>query len=320
MTPGVDIDRSFEKSEHVAGWHFPSIFLRVLPARTKRALRDLRGRILARYLMRNFSPLKEFEQAFEDAEASALLSIVVPVHDAPAVTRRCLTSLQKYAPNAQVILVDDASHQEETRALLEQFAVHNHWKLIRNGEALGHSKACGAGADLATRDYLCLLNSDTVVTPWCWRPIVQAFEDNPDIGVAGPSTSYGGEQTLPLASSMRLHLDDRQICGYAERLLAQCSGAVLTNVSYVCGFAFFIRKGIWQRLGGFDRNLLDYCNENELCIRVQQAGYRTVWVRQSYIHHFGAASYGVMSGTKLFDARVQAGLSYIKQKHHALDL
>lgn len=316
MTPGVDIDRSFEKSEHVAGWHFPSIFLRVLPARTKRALRDLRGRILARYLMRKLSPLKEFEQAFEDAEVSALLSIVVPVHDAPAVTRRCLTSLQKYAPKAQVILVDDASHQEETRALLEQFAVHNHWILIRNGEALGHSGACSAGANLATRAYLCLLNSDTVVTPWCWRPIVQAFEEDSRIGVAGPSTSYSANpQTMKVAYSARQLLNDSQIFEYARQLLAQPSRNALKDLSWVAGFAFFIRRSLWAQLEGFDQNLPDYMNEVELCRRVLGSGYRTVWVRNSYIHHLGGTSYITALGDDAIVDRVREAEAYVLQKY-----
>jgi GT2 family glycosyltransferase len=263
---------------------------------------------------------KEFDQSLEDALASASLSIIVPVHDAPEVTKRCLTSLQKYAPKAEIILVDDGSKLQETNILLEDFATRNCWKLIRHPEPLGHSAACGAGAALATRPYLCLLNSDTVVTPWCWRLITQVFEDNPNIGVAGPSSSSAGNpQTLPLAFIPRHYLNDSQICEYARRLLAEYSDTILTDLPWISGFALFIRRSIWNQLGGFDRNLPDYGNDIELCRRVLGKGYRAVWVRNSYIHHFAVASYGNAIGVESVSARIRAAIAYIEQKHISFD-
>ena len=287
-----------------------------MPTALKRALRKLESCILSHYAVRHLPRDKEFEQSADDALASAVLSIIVPVHDAPAVTRRCLMSLQKYAPNAEIILVDDASKLDETKKLLNDFADRNGWKLIRHSEPLGHSRACSAGTALATRPYLCLLNSDTVVTPWCWRPIVQVFEANPQIGVTGPSTSSSGTaQTLALAHSIRHDLNDSQICEYARRLLDECGSPVITDLPCVTGFAFFIRRRIWDQFGGFDQNLPDYGNESELCRRIVEKGIRVVWVRNSYIHHFAGASYGKTIGSKSILTRKQNAFEYISGKH-----
>lgn len=293
----------------------------MLPTALKRALRKLQGRILSHYAMRHLPSDKQFDQSPEDALASAALSIIVPVHDAPEVTKRCLMSLQKYAPNAEIILVDDASKLEETKKLLADFANRNSWKLIRHMEPLGHSAACGAGAAVATRQYLCLLNSDTVVTPWCWRPITQVFEEDPQIGVAGPSTSSSGtSQTLALAYFMRHDLNDSQICEYARRLLVECAGTIITDMPCVTGFAFFIRRSIWEQFCGFDQNLPDYGNEAELCRRILRKGIRVVWVRNSYIHHFASASYGKTIGPKSIIALKRSASDYIEEKHRSCDL
>lgn len=292
-----------------------------MPTAVRDALRELRGWILARYLTRRLPRNKEFEQSLEDAQASAFLSIIVPVHDAPEITRRCLMSLQKYASKAEIILVDDASKLEETRRILEDFSRRNGWKLIRHLEPLGHSGACGAGARVATRTYLCLLNSDTVVTPWCWRLITQTFEDNPNIGVAGPSTSYAGtQQTVHLANFTRHYLNDSQICEFAGRLFAECPGTNLTDLPWVSGFAFFIRRSVWEQLGGFDRNLPDYGNDVELCRRILGIGHRVVWVRNSYIHHFASASYSKTIGMKSILARVRAAEKYFNHKYRSSNL
>ncbi len=310
-----DLNRTWGRLKHVGSVHYPLFLSRALPVGVRFALRKLRARILGPFLARHLPRDKEFGQSPEDAQASASLSIVVPVHDAPEVIRRCLMSLQKYAPKAEIILVDDGSKLEQTQELLEDFSTRNGWKLIRHPEALRHSAACGAGASLATRPYLCLLNSDTVVTPWCWRPLVQAFEDNPKIGVAGPSTSYSGNPQTPLvALFMRHDLNDSQICEYATHFLAECADPILTDLPWAAGCAFFIRRGLWQQLGGFDRNIPDYFNENELCRRVLGAGYRVVWVRNAYIHHLGGVSYGKALGHKSVDAHFRAADDYVKQK------
>jgi GT2 family glycosyltransferase len=301
--------------ESAAGWRYPAFLRRALPTAVRDWLRELRWRIMTPYLTRHLPRNKEFEQLPEDSLASAPLSIIVPVHDAPEVNRRCLMSLEKYAPKAEIVLVDDASELEETHKLVEDFSSRDGWKLIRHREPLRHSLACGAGAAQATRPYLCLLNSDTVVTPWCWRPIVQAFENNPEIGVAGPSTSSAKtQQALPLADFARHYLNDSQICAFASQLSAECAGLILTDLPWVSGFAFLIRRSLWEQLGGFDRNLPDYGNEIELCRRISATGCRVVWVRNSYIHHLGGASYSKAIGEASVWAHIQAAEAYVKQK------
>jgi hypothetical protein len=259
----------------------------------------------------------EFEQSPEDSQASATMSIIVAIHDAPQVTRRCLASLEKYAPESEIILVDDASKLTETLEVIRDFSTRNKWKALRHEKSLGHSESCRDGANLATRPYLCLLNSDTVVTPWCWRRVKEVFEQDPKIGVAGPSTSNSGNpQTLALAEDQGPFWNDNQICAFANRLLNQFPEPVVTDLTWLSGFAFFIRRSLWEQVGGFDQNLPDYCNEYELCNRIAEEGYRMVWIRNCYIHHFGRQSYRSAVGNKGIYERTQSARLYLKQKNN----
>jgi GT2 family glycosyltransferase len=232
------------------------------------------------------------------------------------VTQRCLASLEKYAPESEIILVDDASRLSETLEVIRDFSARNKWKLVRHEKALGHSAACRQGAVLATRPYLCLLNSDTVVTPWCWRRVKEVFEQDQEIGVAGPSTSYSGNfQALRLATVLSSYWNDGQICSFARHLLTRNWEPALVDVAWVSGFALFIRRSLWEQVGGFDRNLPDYGNEVELCKRIAEEGYRAVWICNSYIHHFGGQSYKNAVGKKGIRARIRAADIYIRQKN-----
>jgi GT2 family glycosyltransferase len=307
----VDFDWVPERGPSVSKWHIPRALKRLLPSFVINTLQDFKRRALARDFPRN----EEFEQSPDEAHASASMSIVVPIHDAPIFTRRCLSSLEKYASEAEIILLDDASKLNETLDVIRHFSSRNGWKVIRNEKSAGHSAACGAGAKLATRPYLCLLNSDSVATPWCWKLLKEVFERDQEIGVTAPSTSHGGTpQTLSLACEIRFHLNDNQICAFAHRLLTETQEPVVVDMPWVSGFAFFIRRELWQDLGGFDPNLPDYGNEVELCKRIKDKGQRIVWVRNSYIHHFGQQSYQSRVGLEGIHARIRAAVAYIESK------
>ncbi len=294
-------------------WHVPPFLRRILPLLVLESLRELKW--TRRVLPPHFPRQKEFKQMPDDIQASASMSVIVPIHDAPAVTRRCLASLEKYATESEIILVDDASRLTETLEIIRHFSSRNGWKVVRHEKALGHSEACRNGGNLATRPYLCLLNSDTVVPPWCWRRVKEVFEDDQRIGVAGPSTSNSrNPQTLRLATVLSSSWSDDQICAFAKYLLTRCREPLLIDLAFVSGFALFIRRSLWLQVGGFDQKLPDYGNETELCSRIAGEGYRMVWIRNCYIHHFGQQSYGDMFGGDGINERCRAATSYIRQK------
>jgi GT2 family glycosyltransferase len=315
-SPALDPNHLAEQGSWVTSWHVPRFLKGLLPRPLIAALLDLKRRALAR----DFSPDIQFEQSPQDAQASASMSIVVPIHDAPIVTRRCLASLEKYASKSEIVLVDDASILAETLELIRHFSIRNRWKVIRHEKSLGHSEGCRAGSNLATSPYLCLLNSDTVVTPWCWRLVQEVFERDKMIGVAGPSTSNtGNPQSLALAEFLGPSWNDNQICAFANRLLTQFQKPMVKELDWISGNAFFIRRTLWEEVGGFDRNLPDYGNEIELCGRVAEKGYRLVWVCNSYIHHFGRQSYRETLGDEGIGERIRAADKYTKQNRRSFN-
>ncbi len=131
----------------MTSWHIPRFLKRLLPRPVITGLLCLKSMVLAR----DFSREIEFEQSLEDSQASASMSIVVPIHDAPSVTRRCLASLEKYAPESEIILVDDASVLAETLDLIRHFSSRVGWKVFRHEKSLGQSEACRKGSSFATR-------------------------------------------------------------------------------------------------------------------------------------------------------------------------
>jgi len=280
----------------------------LIPDRLRQSYRHLRSRLLSIGL----SPRGSFTLSDEERQASAEVSVVVAVHDSPEVTARCLKSLERFGGSSEVIVVDDESKLEITRRLLIDSCVRNRWKLIRHDQAKGHSRASEAGVRVSTRPYACLLNSDTVVTPHSWLGIVQAFEADARIAVSGPSTSHtAGPQFVWRALHCRHYWSDEQIWCFAEKYVARHRGEPVVDLPMVGGFAFFVRRSVWNELQGFDPNLPDYGNETEFCRRAIKAGHRVVWSKAGYIHHLGSESYGRTLGSREIRKRCLDSREYI---------
>jgi N-acetylglucosaminyl-diphospho-decaprenol L-rhamnosyltransferase len=266
---------------------FILMVVKYIPEWIKEPYRRVRARLLSIGLDQSM----EIVHPREEILASNDVSVIIAIHDSPKVTRRCLESVEKYGAKAQIILVDDGSKLQETIDIIRYYQQRNGWAVIRHDKALGHSRSCEAGSRFATKPYLCFLNSDTVVTPWSWRGAKEAFYSDPRIAVTGPATSRAStKQTVRRADYCRHYWTDSQICAFAERYISKQYPRSWVDVPDIDGFAFFIRRSVWDELGGFHPDLPDYGNETELCKRVLMKGYRIVFVKNSYIHHFGASS------------------------------
>lgn len=283
----------------------------LIPAQLGSCYRMLRSRLLTI----GIRPRGPYVLSDQEKQASLKISVVVAVHDAPEVTNRCLTSLEVFGGEAEIIVVDDGSKLETTQRLLKETCARNHWRLVRNDKARGHSRASEDGVSISTRPYVCLLNSDTIVTSCSWWGLVQAFESDPAIAVCGPSTSHTfGPQVVHRALHCRHDWSNEQIWCFAEKYVARHIQEPVVDLPMVGGFAFFVRRTTWNEIKGFDANLPDYGNEREFCRRIRELNLRVVWSKAAYIHHLGSESYGRTLGRQEIIKRCVESTAYIDNK------
>lgn len=225
----------------------------------------------------------------QSARPASSWSVVIPVRDQVDMLRRCVMSLQRWAPDAEWIFVDDASIESETMEELSRLADSGS-KLVRNETPRGHSESTRSGVEISDRPNLSLLNSDTVITRDSLAMLHNALLD-PSVALAGPSTSrcFGQQQTR-FAEFRRFQWSDREIEGWA-RLLRLRWGTAPREVPFVAGFALCLTRQTWDDCGGFDCRLTDFGNEMELASRLQAQGKRHCWIPGAYIHHLGGVSY-----------------------------
>ena len=217
-------------------------------------------------------------------------SIIIPVKDQPELTARCFDSVLRNAADAEIIAVNDASEEAETAAVLSRFESSG-GIVISNSQAEGHTRATHRGVDISTRPLLCLLNNDTVLTASALT-LLGAALDEATVGSTGPTTSRcATEQTNSYAEWRRWKWTDQEIDGFSTYMRRRCRNQ-FADLDYVGGFAFCIRREVWDQFGGFNLRLPDYGNEKELCKRLANSGLKQRWVKDAYVHHLGNASYG----------------------------
>lgn len=218
------------------------------------------------------------------------MSIVIPIKNQFKIVKMCIDSIIRHYKNEDVILVDDGSTEENLINYLKNLQLEfPSWSFITSKTSLGHSLACTFGINSSKTNNIFLLNSDTIVTKNSLNILTKVLEENKKIAVVGPSTSSAtGPQMLKDLYEKRYILSIDEIEKIAENLE---SNKEIIDIPLVNGFCLGLKKNVFEAVGKFDSNLSCYGNEKELLIRIRNSGYRTVFVKGCYIHHYGKVSY-----------------------------
>lgn len=113
------------------------------------------------------------------------LSVIVPFYNSAEFLPRLEKTLcnqinpsGESGTEVEVIVVDDASRQEELAAL-DAAAKRNDWQLITLTENVGPGGARNAGISAASGDYLVFLDSDDELTPGSLEKLLAAIDKKP---------------------------------------------------------------------------------------------------------------------------------------------
>jgi hypothetical protein len=242
-------------------------------------------------------------------------SIVVPIKNQFKIVKMCIESILRHYKDQEVILIDDGSTEEQLISYLKEIQQQNpNWIVFFSTKSSGHSAACTIGINGSKHENVFLLNSDTILTKNCLNILSEVLDNNSKIAVVGPSTSSAsGPQMLPGLYNKRFQMSINDI----ENFATDCEvNKEIQDLELINGFCLGIKKTVFKSIGGFDVSLECYGNEKELLIRIRKAGYRTVWVKNSYCHHYGKMSYS-QSGINVGQAQKDAD-NYILRKHSRL--
>ncbi|WP_223920853.1 glycosyltransferase [Geobacter sp. AOG2] len=227
-------------------------------------------------------------------EPAVLVSIIIPLFNQVALTRRCLEALSQTigaSISHEIILVDNAS-TDATGEYLRSSG--NSATIIRNSSNLGFARACNQGARAARGKYLLFLNNDTVPQPGWLEPLIRALEDDPSVAAAGSKLLYP-DGTIQHAGVVMV--DNRAgndpLCG--EHIWRGRPGDLPeANQPYryqaLTAACLLVRRAAFEAVQGFDENYWNGYEDVDLCFKLGRHGWQLVYQPQSVVIHHESKS------------------------------
>jgi GT2 family glycosyltransferase len=230
-------------------------------------------------------------------QAQPLVSIIVPSKDQLPMLQRCIESLlekTRYA-NYELLIVDNNSETLEAREWLAAVEQMDEVKVrvLRYPYPFNYSAINNMAAREARGEYLVLLNNDTAIISESWLDELLNHAQRPEVGIVGAKLLYpdGRIQHAGVILGLRGPAehpfigDAMDAPGFMNRL------QVDQNYSAVTAACLMIRKSIYDEVGGLDEeNFKVSYNDVDLCLKVGDLGYLTVWTPHAVVMHEGSVS------------------------------
>lgn len=207
------------------------------------------------------------------------VTVVIPVWNGWDVTAGCLGTLRPTLGEHDRVVVVDNGSEDATPAML---AGQEWLTVVSNATNLGFARACNQGAAVASGDVVVFLNNDTVLAPGWLDRLCAVFAD-PGVAAAGPRSNFvSGPQMVHGAS-----YDPGSYAEWAEAWAADNRGRV-EEVHRLVGFCLAVRRAAFEAVGGFDEGFgLGGFEDDDLCCRLAERGWRLVIAHESFVHHIG---------------------------------
>lgn len=237
----------------------------------------------------------------EPTEGTVELSVLVVSYNTRDLTLECLRSITDQTPDvtSEIIVIDNASADGSAEAIRAKFPSV---QLSALDENIGFGPACNLAAESARGTYVVLLNPDSIVLDRALEHLHAFMEAHPEAGAAGGRALLGdrsldpgsvwGRMTLwsTFCAAVGLSVLFRRSKLFDPEALGQWERDTVRSVDVISGSLMIMSRDLWYRLGGFDPRFFMYCEDADLCLRVQQADLDCQICPDAVIVHYGGAS------------------------------
>lgn len=200
---------------------------------------------------------------------------------------------------AEIIVVDNASDDGSVEMLRKYFP---HVTVIANEENLGFAKANNVALQRAKGEFFLLINPDTLVQEDTLHVMLSAFEEDPRVGLAGCKI-LNPDGTLQLACRRSFPtpwVAFTKISGLSTvfprtRLFGRYNVTYRNpdesyEVDAISGSFMMVRREVYEQVGGLDETFFMYGEDLDWCYRIQQMGWKILYVSETQIIHYKGES------------------------------
>ncbi len=136
-------------------------------------------------------------------------------------------------------------------------------QLIRSPQNIGFGRGCNLGAKAADTEFVLFLNPDARLAPGCLEALIRAAQEQPEAAGWNPlfldksgqpeppkRSKFAASETLPKPTALDRNLE----------------------VETLHGAALFVRRALFEEIGGFDPAIFLYHEDDDLSLRLAAHG------------------------------------------------
>jgi GT2 family glycosyltransferase len=209
-------------------------------------------------------------------------TIVIPAWNEWALTRACLETLRPTLSLRDKVVVVDNGSVDGTAAGLRAYS----WvQVVSHQENLGFAAGCNSGAAVATSDVVVFLNNDTLLSARWLDGLLAPFADA-SVGATGPRSNFvSGPQ---LVEGVDYNPERPATLSRFARSWRDEHRGRTSEVQRLVGFCLAVRREHFEAIGGFDETFgIGGAEDDDLCLRLADAGHRLLITHESFVHHHG---------------------------------
>ena len=221
---------------------------------------------------------------------SPMISILISVKDQLVLTQKCVSSVENTLADSfdyEVLIANDGSTDgtaEYLKTLPEGFRVFHRKK------SHGFAQNNNWLAREAKGEYLLFLNNDAFVEGDWLNPMLQVFELKEKVGFVGNVQRYYQSSRFDhMGIVFSPYGNPRH---YGQGFLTQPFKGEIKKWSAVTAACCVIRRELFLDQGGFPEEYLNGCEDVDLCLRLNRAGYSHFVAHDSVIEHIKGATTG----------------------------
>ncbi len=233
-------------------------------------------------------------------ESHTLVDVVIVNYRSYEELGRCLASLEPSRKHlGQVAVIDHESDLEAAARIGTRYP----WaQIVERSTNEGFATGVNLGAQLTRAPFLILLNPDCTVDDQTVPRLVEYARSRRDAAIVGPRilNSNGSVQ----GSARRFPGITTAIAGRSSWLTRRFPNNPLSrhnlpalngrtaplDVDWVSGACMLVRRAAFDQVKGMDERFFLYWEDADLCRRLEQEGWRTVYFPGATVVHAGGRS------------------------------
>ncbi len=203
------------------------------------------------------------------------LTIIIVTYNSSSIIINCLNKINYNLYN--VIIVDNASTDNTVFIIESNFPS---LKIIKNNKNIGYGRANNIALRKVETEFAMVLNPDAFIFEKEIDFIISSLQAEKEIAIGAP---------LLLSSYPPTELDIAKQNSIVESNLIEKTNQYM-SVKYIIGALLFLRMSAFKKIGFFDENIFLYYEDDEICFRAINNGYKLAIFNSVFGFHIGSGS------------------------------